>query len=111
MCCPQRVTHVLSLCPPRPSPPWRGRTICHCLNKIPPMVFPFFSGKSFRQTVIATRVIEDSKRVIHVHPLLGERAGVRANFFPNFPFHRTARNLSIRRQFLPRGARSGMLAA
>jgi hypothetical protein len=33
--------------------------------------FPIFPWKSFRQTAIATRVIEDSMRVIHVPPLLG----------------------------------------
>jgi hypothetical protein len=41
------------------------------LDKTRSMVFPSFSWKSFRQTAIATRVIEDSIGVIHVHPLLG----------------------------------------
>jgi hypothetical protein len=46
-------------------------------NHLPPLEqnwidgFRIFPWKSFRQTAVATRVIENSMMVIHVHPLLG----------------------------------------
>jgi hypothetical protein len=51
-----------------------------------PRGFQISLWKLFQQMVIATAAIEDSMRVNRVHPLLGERAGVRACIHLNSPF-------------------------